>query len=125
MKTLKYSMVLFALVAFVFSCTDDSLDPVQIKNVRKGTILALRGTQLDNLYNKGIPGAEVFPKIMTGAEKFTFDADFWSENNNSLASVDVSVIKKVGATRSRVYPINASKKFERGLVRTRTGTAPK
>ncbi len=106
MKTLKYSMVLFALVAFVFSCTDDSLDPVQTKNVRKGTILALRGTQLDNLYNKGIPGAEVFPKIMTGAEKFTFDAEFLSENNNSLASVDVYVIKKVGTTRSRILMSN-------------------
>ena len=96
MKKLLYkSISLLVLVAFVFSCADDSLDPVQTKNVKKGTILALRGTQLDNLYNKGIPGAEVFPKIMTGAEKFSFDAEFLSENPNSLASVDVYVIQKV------------------------------
>ena len=107
MKKLLYkSISLLALVAFVFSCTDDSLDPLQTKLVKKGTILALRGTQLNNLYNKGIPGAEIFPKIMTGAEKFTFDAEFLSENNNSLASVDVYVIKKVGTTRSRILMSN-------------------
>ena len=78
----------------MFSCTDDSLDPLQQKNVKKGTLLALRGTQLNNLYVKGIPGAEVFPKIMTGTGKFTFDGEYLAGDPNSLASVDVYVIKK-------------------------------
>ena len=107
MKKLLYkNIVLLTLVAFVFSCTDDSLDPVQIKNVKKGTILALRGTQLDNLYFNGIPGAEVFPKLMTGTEKFAFDAEFLSGDLNSLTSVDVYVVKKTGSATSRILMSN-------------------
>ena len=94
MKKSIYSIAILFSVAFVLSCTDDSLDPLQQKNVKKGTLLALRGTQLNNLYVKGIAGAEVFPKIMTGTEKFAFDGEFLSADPNSLASVDVYVIKK-------------------------------
>lgn len=106
MKKSLYSIVLLTLVAFVFSCTDDSLDPLQITNIKKGTLLALRGTQLNNLYYVGIPGAEVFPKIMTGNERFTFDAEFLSEDLTSLASVDVFVLKRTGATTTRILMSN-------------------
>ena len=106
MKKFNYSFVLLALVAFVFSCTDDSQDPLQQKNIKKGIILALRGTQLDNLYIKGIPGAEVFPKIMNGTEKFSFDAEFLAEKASLLASVDVYVIKKSGTGNTRILMSN-------------------
>ena len=102
MKKFIYSFILVVSVAFVFSCADDSLDPLLQKQIKKGTILALRGTQLDNLYNKGVPGAEIFPKIMTGTETFVFEAEYLSEDVSSLSSVDAFVIKKTGSTRTRV-----------------------
>ena len=105
MKKSIYSIAILFSVAFVLSCTDDSLDPLNQKNIKKGTLLALRGTQLNNLYVKGIPGAEVFPKIMTGAEKFAFDAEYLAGDPNSLVSVDVFVIKK-GAGGGRILMSN-------------------
>lgn len=94
-----YILSLIAVFAIVVSCVDKSLDPLQFDKVKKGTILALRGTQLDNIYNKGIAGAEVFPKIATGTEIFAFDGEYLSENPKSLESVDVYAID---ANRNRV-----------------------
>jgi hypothetical protein len=85
----------------VVSCRDESLDPLNFTKVKKGSILALRGTQLDNVYNKGKAGAEVFPKIATGVEKFVFDGEYLSEDVASLASVDVFAIKGSGASTTR------------------------
>ncbi len=93
MKKFKYLLILVMSVAFVVSCTDDSLDPLQFKKVQKGTELALRGQQLQNLYNIGIPGAEIFPKILTGNEKFNYDAEYLASDKSSLASMDIYVYK--------------------------------
>lgn len=101
-----YILFLIALFALVVSCRDESLDPLLFTEVKKGTILALRGTQLDNVYNKGIPGAEVFPKIATGTEKFVFEGEYLSDDPASLASVDVYAIKGSGASTSRVLLTN-------------------
>ncbi len=68
----KYLLYLIATFAVVISCTDKSLDPLKFDQIKKGTILALRGTQLDNIYNQGIPGAEVFPKIAKWLGKICF-----------------------------------------------------
>jgi hypothetical protein len=107
MKKILYSLLIFASVAFVVSCADDSLDPLNLNQVKKGTILALRGTQLDNIYGEGLPGAEFFPRIINGTEKFEFDAEFLAEDPSSLESFDIYVIKKtkVGntTTRERVF----------------------
>ena len=90
------------LAVGVFSCEDTSLDPLQISNVKKGTILALRGTQLDNIYTVGIPGAEFFPRIINGTEKFEFDAEYLAEDVSTLESFDIYVLKKVGSATERV-----------------------
>jgi hypothetical protein len=102
MKNLKYiCLILFSALAF--SCADDSLDPLNLKQVKKGTILALRGAQLDNIYWNGLPGAEFFPKAISGSEKFEFDAEYLSEDPQSLESIDVFAVKRVktGSTITR------------------------
>src|SRR5215510_10709862 len=108
MKKILSSLFLVAFVAF--SCADESLDPYQIDKIQKGTLLALRGTQLSNIYDAGLPGAEFFPKAITGDEKFEFDAEYLSEDPTTLASFDVYVIKrtKVGntITRDRIFVKN-------------------
>lgn len=101
-----YNIFIVGFLALAFSCADDNLDPLQFKSVKKGTILALRGTQLKNIYVNGIPGAELFPKIATGSEKFNFDAEFLSEDPNSLSSFDIYVIKRTGSAREKVFLSN-------------------
>lgn len=93
--------MLVAAMAIAFSCTDDSLDPLQFKAVKKGTILALRGDALQAIYFDGVPAAEVFPKIADGSETFSFEAEFLAEDVTTLASIDIYVIKKEGSARSR------------------------
>jgi hypothetical protein len=106
MKNLiKYSLLV--VVVMVFSCRDESLDPLNMKAVKKGTLLALRGTMLQRIYNQGKPGAELFPKIATGAEPFAFEAEYLSSDHASLASFDLYVIRKVTAsTTSRELLMN-------------------
>jgi hypothetical protein len=87
----------FAL-AVASSCKDDALDPLQVNKIQKGTLLALRGTQLQNVYFKGLPGAEFFPKSADGTETFKFDAEYLATDPNSLQSVDFYVLKKASAT---------------------------
>lgn len=107
MRKLTYSILLLAFGAFVLSCKDDALDPLKTKEVKKGTILALRGTQLNNIYFDGVPGAEFFPRVIQGTETFDFDAEFLSEDPKTLESFDMYVLKKTktadGTTTERVF----------------------
>jgi hypothetical protein len=106
MKKIIYSLLLLSFT-LLFSCKDESLDPFQLNKVKKGTILALRGTQLDNIYNNGLPGAEFFPEEMDGTEVFEFEAEYLAEDPQSLESFDIYVVKrtKVGnlITLSRIF----------------------
>jgi hypothetical protein len=102
MKNIIHSLFWLAVTVLPFSCADDSLDPLQFKAVKKGTILALRGTALQNIYVKGVPAAEVFPKIANGTESFNFEAEFLSEDPNALESIDIFVVKREGGGRTRV-----------------------
>lgn len=108
MRKLISSLLLLTGIALVISCADESLDPLNMTSVKKGTILALRGTALNNIYVKGVPMAELFPKIATGAEVFNFDAEFLSEDPASLASLDIYVIKRNGAAREKVLLRNVA-----------------
>ena len=94
------------LAVGVFSCEDTSLDPLQMANVKKGTILALRGQQLTNIYSLGLPGAEFFPRIINGTEKFEFEAEYLAEDASTIESFDIYVLKKVGSTTERVLLTN-------------------
>jgi hypothetical protein len=98
MKKLNILLFLLALLVFANSCKDEALDPLQVNKIQKGKLLALRGTQLNNIYVKGLPGAEFFPKIETGTSTFTFEAEYLAEDNQSLQSVDIFVLKKTSRT---------------------------
>ncbi|MFM7857306.1 MAG: hypothetical protein ACKO96_36645 [Flammeovirgaceae bacterium] len=107
MKKIIYSFLTLLLLATVYSCKDDNLDPLQVNRIQKGKLLALRGTQLQNIYVTGIPGAEFFPRIATSADQFSFDAEYLAEDPNSLESIDVFVLKANGtATPDKVLVVN-------------------
>ncbi len=107
MKNIFKTLVFIVTVSLASSCADESLDPLQFNAVKKGSILALRGTQLQNIYFLGKPGYEFFPKIYSGAEKFEFDAEYLAEDPSTLASIDIYTVKrtKVGSTfeQNRVF----------------------
>lgn len=102
-----YSLITIALFAAAVSCTDDSLDPLNFKSVKKGTLLALRGAFLQNIYVKGIPGAQFVPGLTDGTEKFVFDAEYLSEDPSTLSSIDVFVKDKDGK-RTALTTLQAS-----------------
>jgi hypothetical protein len=107
MKKLVYSLLTLIILSTVYSCKDDSLDPLQVGKIQKGKLLALRGTQLQNIYFVGKPGAEVFPKIATAADQFSFEGEYLSDDPNSLESIDVFVLKANGtATPDKVLLTN-------------------
>jgi hypothetical protein len=101
MKRIYNIVLLIALMAVGFSCADTSLDPLKFTEVKKGTIIALRGAALNNLYVKGVPVAEVFPRIINGTEKFVFETEILATDPATVASVDVFALKKVGTATER------------------------
>jgi hypothetical protein len=94
MKKFIKSLLLIISFAVVVSCADETLDPLNMSTVKKGTILALRGTQLENIYFSGLPGYEIFPKAIDGSETFAFDAEILATDPSTLASVDIFAIKR-------------------------------
>jgi len=94
MKRIIKSFLIIAAVSVAISCVDETLDPLQVSAVKKGSILSLRGTQLDNIYFKGLPGYEIFPKALDGTESFNFDAEYLAEDVTTLASFDMFVLKR-------------------------------
>lgn len=108
MKTIYKSLFLIALLAVGFSCTDESLDPLQFSSMKKGTIIALRGAALTSVYVQGKPIAEIFPRIATGTEKFVYEAEILASDPSTVASVDIYVIKRPSLERILLKNIPAS-----------------
>ena len=115
MKKIIKSLFLISLVVVGVSCEDASLDPLQFDKFSgastKGTMLALRGDALAKLYVEGKPISEIFPRILTGTEKFTYEAEILATDPGTLASVDVFAIKKLSATtteRKLLQTVDAS-----------------
>lgn len=115
MRNYLKGILVAALTFITFSCTDETKDPLQFEKVKKGTLLALRGSQLDAVYFDGADyGAAFFANDMQGDEKFEYEAEFLSADPTSLESVSIFAIKRVKSgtdvTTSRVplKTINAS-----------------
>lgn len=102
MKKISNSFLLMSLLAIVFSCVDESLDPLQFANMQKGTLIALRGQALKSLYVNGEPIADIVPLIADGTEKFVYETEVLATDPSTVASVDIFVIKKTGTTTTRV-----------------------
>jgi hypothetical protein len=96
-KVFKGILILAAMFVAV-SCAKDELDPLRFNTIGKGTILALRGTQLTNIYSQGKPGAEFYPRIISGNEKYEFEAELLSTDPDILESMEVFAIKRTPGT---------------------------
>jgi hypothetical protein len=117
MKNIIKSLLVFSLTIIGFSCTDPDLDPLQSEKVLKGTLLALRGPQLDAIYFDGDAyGAAFYYNAVTGTETFDYDAEFLAEDPTSIESVEIFVIKRPSKERISLTTI-AGSTFAKGDYR--------
>ncbi len=108
MKKIINSLFLTSLLVIGFSCADPALDPLQFEKISNGTILALRGAAQNKVYVQGKPIAEIFPRIATGTEKFSYETEILAVDPSTVASVDIYVIKKPSRERVLLKNIPAS-----------------
>ena len=112
MKNKIYNLFLIIGFALVLSCADPDLDPLLSEQVKKGTFLSLRGTQLDEIYFNGTyacgGGDAFYYNSVTGTEVFEFDAVFLAEDQSTLGSIECFVNKKEGKVTTKV-PLGITK----------------
>ncbi|MEZ4973311.1 MAG: hypothetical protein R2820_08390 [Cyclobacteriaceae bacterium] len=88
MKRIMNKLSILTMFVLVLSCTDDSLDPFRLSELKKGSLLALRGS--DGSAGSLNPDANFFFRdTQTGDEEFTYVADFISEDQSLLSGVQV------------------------------------
>lgn len=107
----KYLLMLLAGVGlFLSACEDAELDPLQFDKIVKGSMIALRGDALDNLGDRSFLGSiDKFSKASDpAAEKFEFEADFLSDDINSLDKVEIYARATDGGTRALVATVSGS-----------------
>ncbi len=79
---------LILIAAFTFAaCSDENLDPIQVKNIKKGSYLTLRGATFAFLLDNGYSGDIVNSKA--SSQKVVFDSEFLALDLTTLAKVDV------------------------------------
>jgi hypothetical protein len=88
MKKCINKIALMLLMAFAAACVDESLDPVKFNEVKKATILALRGDSFNNLNNTGCVSS-FFKNNLVNGETFSVDADYLAEDQESLQEVQL------------------------------------
>lgn len=108
---MKYLSLFFAIgLLGLTACTDPSLDPLQIADLKKASIIALRGTALDNLFDRDFRGASdrVSKTADPATESYSFDADFLSDDITSIAKVDIFARKSAADARVPVATVPGS-----------------
>ena len=85
MKKIINKISVLLLLAFAMACVDESKDPVKFNEIKKATILALRGDALDAI-NETDPACSnsFFRNNITGDEVFSYEVDYLSEDQESL-----------------------------------------
>lgn len=76
-------------MAFAAACVDESLDPVKFNQVKKATMLALRGDAFDALNDTEGCSNAFFKNNLIGNETFAYDADYLAEDQETLQEVQV------------------------------------
>jgi hypothetical protein len=107
---MKNNLLIFivGVVVLMSACTDPELDPIRIQDLTKGSIIALRGSAVDNLNDASFKGSVDRFSIAGGAagENFEFDADFLSDDITSLQSVTVFARATQTGTRAQVFTLD-------------------
>jgi|GEM_PF-899529 len=90
MKKIINKISVLLLLAFAIACVDESKDPVKFNEIKKATILALRGDAFDAINETDPPCSNsFFRNNITGDEVFSYEADYLSEDQESLQEVQL------------------------------------
>lgn len=81
---IRYKLLAVVLVLIGLSCTDESLDPITVSQLKQGHHLALRNAG-GRVSDKNF----FFKDLIFGNEVFTYDAEFISSQQDLLESIDV------------------------------------
>lgn len=88
MKRIMNKISILAILALALACKDESLDPFRFTELKKGSLLALRGD--DGTAGSLDPDQNFFFRDnITGNETFSYIADFISEDQTLLSGVQV------------------------------------
>ncbi len=129
MKKIINKITIVLLMAIAAGCVDESLDPVKFKEVKKATMLALRGSAFDALNDTGCSNA-FFKNNLIGDEVFSYDADYLAEDQETLQEVQVFAEvttttsgglaarprKQVATIPGSAFTFPADSKIKRGTV---------
>ncbi len=117
----KFTLMLLGALFLLTACEDTDLDPFQLANIKKGSIIALRGEAVSNLNDRTYLGSvDRFSKSGDlNAESFSFDADFLSDDVSSLSQVDIFVRLSEDGERKPLITV-AGSEFKGG-----SGTYPR
>ena len=88
MKKTIDKIAILLLMAFAVACVDEDKDPVKFDKIAKGTFLALRGDAFNALNATGCSNS-FFKNNLLGNEVYSFDADYLSEDQESLQEVQL------------------------------------
>lgn len=88
MKKTIDKIAILLLMAFAVACVDEEKDPVKFDKIAKGTFLALRGDAFNALNATGCSNS-FFKNNLIGDEVYSVDADFLSEDQESLQEVQL------------------------------------
>lgn len=103
-------MILIGLAAFASACTDPDKDPLKFDQIKKGSLITLRGQALNNLSVPDFRGACDKFSISgdPASENFEFDTDFLADDINSLSEVQIYASATDGGARIRIGTIAGS-----------------
>ncbi|MDZ7878151.1 MAG: hypothetical protein U5L45_10800 [Saprospiraceae bacterium] len=118
-------LALIAGVAILFtSCADPDLDPLKVADIKKSSLIALRGKAVTNLNNTAFAGAidSISKSANLTAKNIEFEADFISEDINGLATVEVfanldgKTGVKVATVQGSAFAVPSGGKYARGKI---------
>lgn len=105
-----FAFLLAGLFLFAAACTDPEKDPFQLEKIKKASIIALRGTAFDNLQDISFRGsiAKLSKAGDPAAQTVEFEADFLSDDVNSLSEVQVYAKATETGARTKIGTIAGS-----------------
>lgn len=121
MKKYINKLTILLLLGFTLACVDESKDPLDSNEVKKGILLALRGDAVNNLNATGCTNS-FYKNNIIGDEVFSYDADFLAEDQEVLQEVQVyaatpSIARVLVATvPASAFAIPSGARYKRGKV---------
>lgn len=103
-------MILIGLCVFAVACTDPDKDPFKFEQIKKGSLVALRGDAVEVLNDPANRGAMDTFNISGNAADYSldFEGDFLAEDINSLSEMQIYASLTENAGRIRIGTVAGS-----------------